>query len=256
MIQDILKQKSVTLFIFLAGLFFTNAIVAEFIGGKIFSLEETLGLPVHTFTLFGENNLSFNLTAGVLLWPIVFIMTDIINEYYGIKGVRFLSYLTVFFISLSFFAAFAAIHLVPASWWIHVNKHKGVPDMQIAYAQLFGQGMWIIAGSIIAFLFGQLLDIFIFRKIKKITGEGKLWLRATGSTLFSQLIDSLVVIFIAFYIGQGWSFQKVLAIALVGYAYKFFIAICMTPIIYALHFLIEKYLGQNLAQQMKEQAMQ
>jgi uncharacterized integral membrane protein (TIGR00697 family) len=205
MIHQILKDKSVKLYIILAGVFSTNAIVAEFIGGKIFSLEKTLGLHPVSFSLFGESGLSFNLTAGVLLWPIVFIMTDIINEYYGMKGVKFLSYLTVGLISLSFFAAYGAIHLVPADWWIGVNEAKGIPDTQKAYAQIFGQGMWIIVASVIAFLVGQILDVFIFHKIKQRTGENMIWLRATGSTLISQLIDSLIVIIIAFKLGQDWS---------------------------------------------------
>jgi uncharacterized integral membrane protein (TIGR00697 family) len=255
MIHQILKDKSVKLYIILAGLFSTNAIVAEFIGGKIFSLEKTIGLDPFTFSLFGEQGLSFNLTAGVLLWPIVFIMTDIINEYYGMKGVKFLSYLTIGLISLSFFAAYGAIHLVPADWWIGVNAEKGIPDTQKAYTQIFGQGMWIIVASIVAFYIGQVLDVFIFHKIKQKTGEKSIWLRSTGSTIVSQLVDSFVVIIIAFKIGQDWSWAKVVAIALVGYSYKFIVAILVTPIIYLVHYFIEKYLGEDLAFQMKESAI-
>lgn len=255
MIHEILKDKSTKLFIILSGLFITNALVAEFIGGKIFSLERTLGFDPFIFSLFGETNLSFNLTAGVLLWPVVFIMTDIINEYYGMRGVRFLSYLTVGLISVSFLAAYGAIHLTPADWWIGVNADKGIPDTQKAYAQIFGQGMWIIVGSIIAFLIGQILDVFIFHQIKKATGEKKIWLRATGSTIISQLIDSFVVIFIAFKIGQGWSFPKVMAIVMVGYSYKLLIAILITPLIYLVHELIESYLGKQRATEMKKAAL-
>ncbi len=256
MIHLILKDKPTKLYILLAGLFITNALVAEFIGGKIFSLEKTLGFDPVTFSLFGEQQLSFNLTAGVLLWPVVFIMTDIINEYFGMRGVRFLSYLTVGLISFSFLAAYGAIHLVPANWWVTVNADKGIPDTQKAYAQIFGQGMWIIFGSIIAFLIGQVLDVFIFHKIKQVTGEKKIWLRATGSTIISQLIDSFVVIFIAFKLGQGWSYPKVLAITLVGYSYKLLVAILITPVIYLVHELIEKYLGHETAAAMKRAAIQ
>ena len=95
----------------------------------------------------------------------------------------------------------------------------------------------------------------VFHRIKKWTGEGKIWLRATGSTLVSQWVDSFVVIFIAFYIGQGWSFPKVLAIAMVGYTYKFVVALLSTPLIYGVHALIENYLGANLAKEMKETAL-
>lgn len=255
MIHQIMQDRAVKLFIILAGLFSTNAIVAEFIGGKIFSLEQTLGLEPLTFSLFGESGLSFNLTAGVLLWPVVFIMTDIINEYYGMRGVRFLSYLTVALIGLSFFAAYGAIRLTPAGWWVGVNADKGIPDTQKAYAQIFGQGMWIIVASIIAFLVGQVLDVFVFHRIKERTGERMIWLRATGSTLISQLVDSLVVITIAFKLGQGWSWPKVLAIALVGYAYKFVVAVLITPVIYLVHGWIERYLGHELAADMKLTAL-
>ncbi len=255
MIHQLLQDKSVKLYIILAGVFSTNAIVAEFIGGKIFSLEKTIGIDPITFSMFGEQGLSFNLTAGVLLWPVVFIMTDIINEYYGMKGVKFLSYLTVALISLSFFSAYGAIHLVPADWWVGVNADKGIPDTQKAYEQIFGQGMWIIVASIVAFLVGQILDVFIFHKIKERTGEKMIWLRATGSTLISQLIDSLIVIIIAFKLGQDWSWPKVIAIALVGYFYKFFVAILITPVIYLVHILIERYLGHELAKEMKQSAI-
>ena len=255
MIQQILSSKPTRLFIVLAGVFITNAIVAEFLGGKIFSLEKSLGFEPVSFSLLGESGLSFNLTAGVLLWPIVFIMTDIINEYYGMKGVKFLSYLTIGLISFAFVAAFGAKMLIPADWWISSNTDKGIPDMQLAYATIFGQSMWIIIASIIAFFVGQLLDVFIFHKIKEQTGEGKIWLRATGSTLISQFIDSCVVIVIAFKIGAGWSWAKVSAIILVGYSYKFLVAIAMTPILYAVHFFIEKYLGTQTASEMKSQAL-
>ncbi|HMN33472.1 MAG: queuosine precursor transporter [Chitinophagaceae bacterium] len=256
MIHQIMRDKSVKLFIILAGLFSTTAIVAELIGGKIFSLEKTIGIEPITFTLLGEQGLSFNLTAGVLLWPIVFVMTDIINEYYGMIGVRYLSYLTVALISIAFVSTYFAIRLTPADWWVVAFEKDGVPNMQLAFEQIFGQGMWIIIASIIAFLIGQLLDVFIFHKIKQFTGEKMIWLRATGSTLISQLIDSLVVIFIAFKLGQGWSWAKVLDIALVGYFYKFFVAILVTPLIYIIHEWIERYLGKPLAEKMKKSVME
>ena len=255
MARSILASRPTTLFILLGGFFIANAMLAEFIGIKIFSLEKVFGFAPLSFSLFGVHDLGFNLTAGVLLWPVVFIMTDIINEYYGMRGVRFLSYLTVALIGLSFFAAYGAIHLTPAEWWVGVNAEKGIPDTQKAYAQIFGQGMWIIVASIIAFLVGQVLDVFVFHRIKERTGERMIWLRATGSTLISQWVDSLLVITIAFKLGQGWSWPKVLAIALVGYAYKFVVAVLITPVIYLVHGWIERYLGHDLAAEMKRAAL-
>ncbi len=250
-----LSHKSTRLFIYLSAFFICNAIVAECIGVKIFSLEKLLGFNTANLTLFGVEGLSFNLTAGVLLWPVVFIFTDVINEYYGPKGVRMLSYLAAALIAYTFIMFTAAMALPPADFWISVNNGKGVPDMQHAYVAIFGQGSWIIIGSLCAFLIGQITDVLLFHKIKSFTGEKLIWLRATGSTLVSQLIDSFVVLFIAFYVGQGWSFKLVLAICVLNYVYKFLMAIILTPVIYLLHHQIEKYLGPQLANEMRTAAM-
>lgn len=255
MIHSIIKDRPTKLFIILGGLFIANALIAEVIGVKIFSLEETLGFKPFSFKLFGRDGLSFSLTAGVLLWPVVFVMTDIINEYYGVRGVRFLSYLAVILISFAFLAFFGAIHLNAPAWWHASNADKGVPDMQHAYKAVLGQSSWIIIGSIVAFLIGQLIDVFAFHRIKKATGESRIWLRSTGSTLISQLIDSFVVLFIAFYIGSNWSWQQILAIGTMNYIYKFLVALIMTPVIYLIHGWIENYLGHDKAAAMKKAAM-
>jgi uncharacterized integral membrane protein (TIGR00697 family) len=255
MVQKILKDKPTRLFLILAAIFITNALTAEVIGVKIFSLEKTFGFSPWAFNLFGEQVSPFTLTAGVLLWPVVFIMTDIINEYYGLKGVRFLSYLTAILIAFAFIIYFATIRLAPVDWWVTSGTAYGQQNMQSAYRSILGQSNWIIIGSLVAFMLGQLVDVISFHGIKKITGEKKIWLRATGSTLISQLIDSFVVIFIAFKIGQGWSFQKVLAISLSNYLYKFIVAIVLTPVIYWIHSIIEKYLGHDKAKELKEAAM-
>lgn len=259
MTSEILSSKTTKLFILLGGFFVTNALLAEFIGIKIFSLEKLLGMDPLAMTLFGVNDLGFNLTAGVLLWPVVFIMTDIINEYFGIKGVRFLSWLAVGLIVYAFFMAFLAIKVPPNDWWqsisgIRDDPAKSLPDMNLAFTRIFGQGLWIIAGSVIAFLIGQMIDVFVFHHIRRVTGESKVWLRATGSTLVSQFIDSFVVLLIAFYIGADWPLTRVLAIGVVNYIYKFSMAILLTPVIYLAHFYIDRYLGRDLAHQMKTAA--
>jgi queuosine precursor transporter len=263
MISSIIKNKATRLFVILAGFFIANALIAEIIGVKIFSLEKTFGLPPLEANVFG-NILSVNLTAGVLLWPVVFIMTDIINEYYGPKGVKFLSWLTAGIIAFAFIIFYGAMKLTPADFFISSKTGSGVPDMDKAYNSVLGQGGNIIIGSLAAFILSQLIDVYAFHKIKKLTGEKKIWLRATGSTLISQLIDSFVVLFIAFYIGSRisgektdlvWPFSLFIAVALVNYVYKFLVAILMTPVIYWVHIIIEKYLGAELAGKMKQTAM-
>ena len=256
MILNIVKDKPTKLFIFMAAFFVANALIAECIGGKIFSLEKLLGIAPANLTLFGEKGLTFNLTCGVLLWPLEFIMTDIVNEYYGPKAVRRISWIAVSLISYGFIVFYIAMSMPPADFYISSGVENHVSNMNDAFNAIFGQGMWIIVGSITAFLVSQLVDVTIFHKIKRITGEKKVWLRATGSTLVSQLVDSFVVVFIAFKIGKGWSWPQVISIALLGYSYKALMAILLTPIIYVVEKRIESYVGNDVARQMKAAAME
>lgn len=250
------KTKESRLFLVLGSFFVANAILAEFIGVKIFTIEGSLGIDKFNINLFGVPDLSFNMSAGVVTWPLIFIMTDIINEYFGVKQVRLLSILTSTLIIYAFLVVGFAINLVPSDFWVNQNINGQQVNMNLAFAGIFGQGMWIIAGSITAFLIGQIADVMIFHKIKKVTGEKALWLRATGSTLVSQLIDSFVVIFIAFYINPqfNWSWQMVAAIGIVNYTYKFLVAILMTPLLYVVHGIIDRYLGKELTLKLLQSA--
>ncbi len=252
---NISQNRSNLLFILLGGFFIANALIAEFIGVKIFSLEKTLGMAPVDWTILSYDKLSFNLTVGVLLWPVVFIMTDVINEYYGIRGVRLLSWLAVGLISYAFLMVFIGIRLPAADFWLWKPTDEGQVNMDQAFDHIFGQGLWIIIGSLIAFLIGQLVDVMVFHKVKRWTGESRVWLRATGSTLISQLIDSFVVLYIAFYIGGDWELKFVLAICVVNYVYKFTMAVILTPLIYLAHYVIDKFLGEALANELKVAAM-
>lgn len=259
--SSVLSHRSNKLFLILGGFFVTNAIIAEFVGIKIFSLEKTFGLDPLNMTLFGVEGLGFSLTTGVLLWPVIFVMTDIINEYFGQKGVRFLSYMTVVLISYAFLMIYLAIGIAPDTWWQNISgtltddPATHISNMDLAFRKIFGQGLWIIIGSLVAFLVGQLVDVLVFHRIKKWTGEKKLWLRATGSTLISQFIDSFVVLIIAFYIGNDWELIRVLAVGTVNYIYKFGIAVLLTPVIYLVHFVIDRYLGKEVSEQLIREAM-
>ena len=250
----LLRHRANRLFFILGGFFVANALIAEFIGVKIFSFESSFGLSPLAWELGGAAR-NLDLTAGVLLWPIVFVMTDLINEYYGRSGVKFLSYLAAGLISYGFLMIFIAIRLSPAQFWVASYENQGISNMQQAFAAVFGQGLWIIIGSLIAFLLGQILDAFIFYKIKKRMGDNQIWFRATVSTLVSQLIDSYLVLYIAFRLGNNWSHEQVLAIGTVNYMYKVVLAILLLPFLYLAHRLIEAYLGQDLALQMKARAL-
>lgn len=266
MSHDFFTSRRNKLWVILSGIFVTNALVAEFIGVKLFSLEKVLGIAEANWTIFGQTGMSFTLTVGVILWPVVFIMTDIINEYYGQRGVRILSYLTAALIAYGFVMLYFAIHLEPADFWrtSHINPAwpeeqkaamlRQVGDYNAAFSVVFGQSQWIIVGSLVAFLISQIVDVTVFHRIKESTGEGKLWMRSTGSTLVSQLIDSFVVLFIAIYIGLKVPFIQVMAICVMNYLYKSVVAIAMTPVVYIIHNAIDKYLGPKLAEEMKTEA--
>lgn len=246
------KTKESRLLIILASFFVSNAVLSELIGVKLFSVEESLGINKFDIDLFGVKGLSFNMSAGVITWPLIFILTDLINEYFGIKQVRFLSVLASLIVVFCFFVIFFAIRLSPSDFWINQTIDSQTINMDLAFKAVFGQGMWIIIGSICAFIIGQIADAAIFHRIKIITGERFLWLRATGSTLVSQLIDSFVVIFIAFYLNPqySWSWQMVAAIGIVNYTYKFLVALLMTPLLYLVHQAIDSFLGKEMAHKM------
>jgi queuosine precursor transporter len=256
---SLLNQKKNNLFIFLAALFLTNALVAELIGGKIFSLEKTLGLAPAQLHLFGDFVLDFNLTAGVVLWPVVFTLSDIINEYYGIAGVRRISFMTTGFIIYTFFMIWISANLAPADFWLQINAKdsQGLPmNINEAYQRIFLQSMGIIIGSLVAFMVGQLIDAVSFQWLRRLTGSRVIWVRALGSTLISQLIDSFVVLLIAFYVfgNPQWPFMQVIAQGLMNYIYKFAVAILMLPVLYFIHTLIQLYFGKEASEQVAEEA--
>jgi len=230
-----------TLFLILGGFFLTNALLGEMIGGKLFYLfsrDFTLDLG---FITVGP----FLMSVGVIPWPIVFLTTDLVNEYYGKRGVRRLTFLGVGMISYAFLAMFAALK-IPATDFSPVSG--------ASFSNVFGQSMWIIVGSLAAFALSQLTDVLIFHALRRRTGAGRLWLRATGSTVFSQLVDTLVVLGIAFYLPGKLTGQQFLNIAITQYVYKFSVAVLLTPLIYVGHSAAERFLGPDLAHEMASEA--
>ena len=214
------KSKKELVFIILAGIFITNAVTAELIGGKLIQIGP------------------FVMSIGILPWPVVFLTTDLINDYFGKEGVKKLSYITAALIAYSFILLFLAM-ITPAATGI-----SPVDDEQ--FKAVFGQSMWIIVGSIIAFLFSQLIDVYVFSYFKKKTGNKKIWLRATGSTVVSQLFDSFIVLGIAFWLPGKINAETFVSSALTGYTFKLGTAVLLTPIIYLGHYWIEKYIKEDL----------
>lgn len=210
------KSKKDIVFTILAGIFITNAITAELIGSKLINVGPAL------------------MSVGILPWPIVFLTTDLINEYFGKDGVKKLSYLTAVLIAYCFLLLYMAMN-IPAA-----TGNNFVTDE--AFKSVFGQSMWIIVGSITAFLVSQFIDVTIFWFFKKKTGNKHIWLRTTGSTVISQLFDSFIVLGIAFYFTGVITTEEYFTSALTGYGIKLVLAIALTPLIYLGHYLIHSYL--------------
>ena len=211
-----LQSKKETVYIILAGIFITNAVVAELIGGKLIQVGPYL------------------MSVGILPWPIVFVTTDLINEYFGEKGVKKLSLITACLIAYTFVIIYMAMQIPAAAGdgLVSDNQFNGV----------FGQSLWIIVGSITAFMVSQLIDVSIFHFLKNKTGNKMIWLRSTGSTVISQLFDSFIVLGIAFWMTGKMTTEIFIASAFTGYFVKLIIAIALTPLIYLGHSIIEKYL--------------
>lgn len=247
--NQINTNKKQNLFIILSTLFLTNALIAEVIGAKIFSFEKLLHMqPI-------SEGFSLNVSVGVIIWPIVFILSDIINEYFGTSGVKRISYIGAGMIGYAFFLIYLAMKTPPADFWLQNNSVDidGNPmNINNAYNAIFRQGMGIIIGSIIAFLVGQIVDAYVFKYLRKLTQHRHLWLRATGSTVVSQFIDSFLILLIAFYFLGNWSIQQVLAVGLIQYLYKIALAILFTPLIYLMHKIIDAYLGKDKSNEMQE----
>ena len=240
------QNKRNNIFFILSGIFITNAIIAEILGTKIFEFDFIL---------------NFNMSVGVIIWPVVFITTDIINEYFGKKGIKKISYFTILLIIYVFIIIYMSTKLTPNNYWLNINSvdnHGNPFNIDYAYNIIFLQSTGIIIGSIIAFLIAQILDVIVFHKIKRMTKGKFIWLRATGSTLISQFIDSFVVLFIAFYLlapnDKVWSLSQVLSVGFDNYTFKFIIAILITPLIYLAHYLIDNYMGEALAKKCKNKA--
>jgi len=193
----------------------------------------------------------------VLVWPVVFIGTDIINEYFGRKGVLRITFLTVGLILYAFLVILGTTRLAPADFWLDLNKADGQGrpfDIEFAYQSIFRQGLGIIVGSLTAFVIGQVLDASVFQLFRRVTGSRFIWLRATGSTLISQLVDSFVVLYVAFYVFGNWPLAQVLSVATFNYWYKCAAAVLLTPLLYLAHYLIDRYLGPAETAELQEEA--
>jgi len=168
-------------------------------------------------------------SAGIISFPITFLLTDLLNEFYGQAGAKRVTMLG-FGMAIGVAVIFKAIDQLPIL--------ETSPISAEAYAMVSSQFTGMLFASLTAYLIGQYLDIYLFRWFKAKTGDRLIWLRATGSTVVSQLIDSYLVMLIAF-----WGVMPLDQILLIGqsnYEVKLLVAIGITPLLYLGHALIKR----------------
>ena len=231
----------------LCALFVGFFVAAEVLGGKLFR-----------FTFFGlgpddlglGDGTEFAATAGILAFPLTFVMTDIVNEYYGRPIVRLFTWIAIA-VNLLLQPVIRAAIAVPA-----ISFTPGISDeeMQRGFQIALGQTTSIVFASLCAFAIAQWLDVQVFTWLRRNTGGKWLWLRAQGSTIVSQIVDTIAVIFLAFVVipsftgGSPWSVSDALAVSLTNYVYKFVIAVGSTPVLYFVHAAVDGYLGKEAAE--------
>jgi uncharacterized integral membrane protein (TIGR00697 family) len=210
-----LNSKKQIIFTIFAGIFITSAIVAELISAK------SVPTPLSP------------IIAGIIPWPIVFLLTDVMNEYFGKKTVKRLSYITAGLIAFCFLLVFIAVEMP-------TDANSYLSDSE--FRKAFGGSLPIMIGSITAFLVSQLLDVQLFGVFNKLTNGRMIWLRSTGSTVISQLIDGFIVLFIGFWLPGVYTFQEILVFWISGYSVKLIIAVLLTPFVYLMHALAKRIL--------------
>lgn len=231
-----LAPRETRLLLVLAAMLITSAVVAELVAVKLFE--------VRFYAWLGWDK-TFVLTCGSLVWPLVFLATDTINEFFGRPAVRFVTWLTMAMIAWAFVVARFSIG-IPAAAFSPVDDG--------AFTQVFGQGSFIIVGSMVAFLLSQIVDVTVFHAVRRALGGRHIWARATGSTLVSQLIDSFVVIYIAFWLPGAVDAATAWSISVSGFTYKVGMAVALTPLIYAAHAAVHAWLGHETAERLAHEA--
>ena len=198
-------------FVWLTAIFVAALITGDFIGGR--------------FWVLG----GFTLSAGIIPFPLTFVLTDIVNEFYGPSGARRLT-----FVGLG--AAVFVWAIIQVALHLPSSPTSPIPDT--VFQAAFGTAARLYVASLTAYVIGQMLDISIFRFLRRRTGHRLLWLRATGSTVLSQMIDSFTVSFV--FLAGTRSLGFITGNAANNYAGKLIMAVLLTPVIYAIHAIFRR----------------
>ena len=200
-------------YIFLSAIFIASLVTCNLIANKFVTVD--LGFKV------------FIISAGILPYPLTFLVTDLISELYGQKKAN-----------LVVFSGFVASMFVLLFLWLG-GQFNAIPSSIVnddIYNSVFQNAWRIIAASMIAYLFAQFIDVRIFHFWKRLTNGKHLWLRNNGSTIASQLVDTTLVIMILF-VGV-WESDQIISAIIDGWLFKMLMAAIDTPIIYGIIHLL------------------
>lgn len=217
------------LFVCLAAVFVSCLLLGDVIGGK------TIPTPMGP------------ISVGIIPFPVTFLLTDVVNDFYGRKGARFITLLG-FAMAVLAYVILQLGNVLPA--------HESTYFTQAEFSKIFGGSAQLFVASMLAYLFGQFLDIQVFQFWKALTQSKHLWLRATGSTLLSQIVDTVVINVIFWtwtasadpnsFLGKmssgdrwSWVFAKIVR----EYLIKLVVAILLTPAVYGIHGFVVRVLG-------------
>ena len=202
------------LYLVLVALFVTSLLVADIVAGKYF---QVAGLEM---------------SVGTVAFPIAFLLTDIVNEYYGRPGARLMTWVGMGMLLVGF-------GIITASRLLPVGVHT--PVSQEAFDAVFGLSARLFGASLIAYLISQIADIYAFHAVKRVTQSRHLWLRAIGSTVLSQVVDTIFVNVGAQY--GNVSNEELVTMIVFSYLYKIAVAIALTPLCYLAHDIITTRMG-------------
>ena len=205
-------EKAYSLFMVI---FITMIVLTNIIGVKLFEIN------------------SVTLTTGIITYPLTFLITDIVCEVFGKKRASLMVVMGFFASILSLVFINLAVMLPGSEVWINNSLgYSSIKDMQNAYESVFTLPGFLITASMLAYLVAQLIDVRIFHYLKKVTNEKKLWLRNNLSTMFSQLIDTIIVNSIFLYFGLNLDWDIIIEIIIASYLFKIIIALLDTPLVY------------------------
>lgn len=256
------KLRSARTFVVLSGIMISCVLLAEVIGGKMFSLESFFGMDLTNIHILGYS-LDMNLPMTMILWPFVFVLSDVINDYYGLSGIRFTTWFALIVVILAVIVLNLAVVMSPTGYYVNSHTEEGISNMNTAFELVLLRTTRVLIGSMFAFIVAMFLNAWIFRAIKKNTASKRLWLRSLVSSIIAQSIGTFIYLFVTFNICSRyqdapqvvWPMKRVLAVGTLHILYETAAVLLLLPVLYLIHGMIAAYMGTSVSNLMVREAV-